>query len=339
MSVSLREITKVYRGGGTDGEATRALDDVTCDARAAELLVVVGPSGSGKTTLLRCVAGLEHPDAGSIEVAGEDVTERPPAQRDLGMVFQDHALFPHLTVEGNVAFGLVARKVPAAEWRAAVASTLELLGLTRLRTRLPRELSGGERQRVALGRAIVRRPKVFLMDEPLASLDVGLRSGTRKDLLRLQRHLQTTTIYVTHDQVEAMTMADRVAVLANGRIEQVGAPVDVYDHPANVFVARFFGTPPMNLWGGSLAGRLGAAMVGLRAEHLHLVPADDAAVVGRVDLVEILGADAVVHVRHQEGPAVVKLARNAAPEEGAEVGIDFDVERVHRFDREGRAIR
>jgi multiple sugar transport system ATP-binding protein len=211
-----------------------------------ELLVLVGPSGCGKSTVLRCVAGLEQPTSGTIAIDGRVINDLPPQDRDLAMVFQTYALYPHLTVFENLAFGLKMRRRPPAEIEREVAAVAEKLGLIKYLRKKPRELSGGERQRVALGRAIVRRPQAFLMDEPLSNLDAALRVKMRAELLKLQRELGATVLYVTHDQTEALTMGDRVAVLHRGRLQQVASPREVYDHPVNRFVAGFIGSPAMN---------------------------------------------------------------------------------------------
>jgi ABC-type sugar transport system ATPase subunit len=227
-----------------------ALEGLDLVVEPGELLVMVGPSGSGKSTALRALAGLTDVDAGTITVGGRDVTRLPPHKRDVAMVFQDYALYPHLTVAENVAFGLRARKVPAAVAAGKAAEVAEQLGIGDLGERYPDQLSGGQQQRVALARCMVREPVLQLMDEPLSNLDAQLRLSTRADIVALQRRLGTTTVYVTHDQAEAMTMGDRVAVLADGRLQQVGTPEEVYDRPANRFVAGFLGSPPMNLVAG-----------------------------------------------------------------------------------------
>ena len=234
--------------------ATTAVDDVSLDVRRGELLVLLGPSGCGKTTLLRLIAGLEEPESGSVSIDGRCVDDIDPKDRDVAMVFQSYALYPHLTVAENIAFPLRKRGVPRRERGALVADAASLVDLTALLDRKPGTLSGGQRQRVALARAIVRRPSVFLMDEPLSNLDAPMRAGARTLLTELQARLGITVVYVTHDQVEAMTMGSRLAVMHEGRVHQVGAPEDVYATPANTFVARFLGSPGMNL----LAGRVGA---------------------------------------------------------------------------------
>src|SRR5438128_2608107 len=231
-----------------------ALEDLSLDVRDGEFFVLLGPSGCGKTTALRCIAGLEEPSSGEVLIGGRDVTRLDPAARDVAMVFQTYALYPHLTVRGNVAFGLEVRRVPAAEIARRVQQVADRLGLGPLLDRRPAELSGGERQRVALGRALVREPQVFLLDEPLSNPEPTLRGELRADLLELHRALHTTVVYVTHDQIEAMTMGQRMAVLEGGRLRQVGTPAEVYGRPADVFVARFIGNPGMNILRGRARG-------------------------------------------------------------------------------------
>src|SRR2546429_222371 len=244
-SVTLRGLAKTYDPGGT-----QAVADLSLDVRDGEFFVLLGPSGCGKTTVLRCIAGLETPSAGEIRIGDRDVTQLSPGERDVAMVFQSHALYPHLSAWGNIAFGLEVRGVAAAEIARRVEQAAQRLGLTGALERRPGALSGGERQRVALARAIVREPRVFLYDEPLAHLDPTQRGELRAELLELHRALGVTVVYVTHDQVEAMTMGQRIAVLAAGRLRQVGSPAEVYGQPADVFVARFIGNPGMNVLTG-----------------------------------------------------------------------------------------
>jgi len=268
-------------------ETAPAVDDVTLSADPGEVLAVVGPSGSGKSTLLRLVAGLLTPSAGSVHVAGTDVTALSPEDRSAAMVFQGFALFPHLDVAANIGFGLKARRVPRAVRAERVATVAERLGLERLLSRRPAELSGGERQRVALARALLRDPAVFLLDEPLSSLDPVLRTSARRQLDALLRADGRCAIYVTHDQHEAMTLGDRVAVLRDGRLEQVGSPQELYQRPANTFVATFVGTPPMSLVPAGHAGLpapAGVSMLGVHAEDVRLVPGEDAEVLAVDDL-------------------------------------------------------
>jgi multiple sugar transport system ATP-binding protein len=303
-------------------EDTVALDEFTLDVHEGEFLILVGPSGCGKTTALRCLSGLDEPDSGAVYIGDEDVTYVEPAERDVAMVFQNYALYPYLSVFDNIAFPLKMRKVPKQERRKRVLAVAEMLDIERLLGRKPRELSGGQRQRVALGRAIVREPAVFLMDEPLSNLDAQLRGQTRTELIRLQRQLGVTTIYVTHDQVEAMTMGQRIAVLHEGRLQQVAAPLEIYARPANIFVAGFIGNPPMNLlpatvdhehrhlitphgrlsWPEASTDAIGGrerVVAGLRPEDARVLPAgepasSDGALSLLVDVVEALGSDAFV---------------------------------------------
>src|ERR1700726_2422561 len=235
------------------------LKGIDLDIESGEFTVLVGPSGCGKSTLLNIVAGLERPSAGIVEIGGRIVNDIPPKDRDIAMVFQSYALYPHMTVRENLEFGLKIRKTPAPEMARLVGETAAILGLGEYLDRKPKQLSGGQRQRVAVGRAIVRQPAVFLFDEPLSNLDAKLRVQMRAEISRLQRQLRTTTVYVTHDQVEAMTMGHRIAVMQKGKLQQVGTPLAVYERPANLFVAGFIGTPPMNLLPGVLAGLAGFA--------------------------------------------------------------------------------
>lgn len=269
--VVVENLTKLFRGA--KGEAIRAVFEISLAIEPGELVALVGPTGCGKTTLLRLIAGLEEPDAGKIWLDGVEVTRRLPRDRDVAMVFQQHALYPHLTAYDNVAFGLKLRKQPRAEIERAVRTTAEMLGLQDCLARRPAELSGGERQRVALARAIVRRPRIFLLDEPLSNLDAPTRVQVRAEIATLHRRLGATMLYVTHDQTEAMVLGDRLAVMREGVLQQVGKPLEVYRHPANVFVAGFIGSPPMNF----LRGRLEAhpdSESGLRFRELPIANQD-----------------------------------------------------------------
>ena len=339
MSARVRGLRKVYEARSRKTDDVVALDGIDLDIRDGELLVVVGPSGSGKTTLLRCVAGLEAADAGQIEVGGRDVTTTPAGRRNVAMVFQDFALYPHMTVSDNVTFGLRASKADTQTISDRLASAEALLSLQHLMERRPSELSGGERQRVALARAIVRKPDLFLMDEPLSNLDAELRTSTRAEIRALQRELGTTTIYVTHDQVEAMTMGDRVAVLRAGRVEQVAPPTQLYDRPATGFVARFLGSPPMNLFSADLLGSdIGFPVVGVRPEHVRLVAPDDGRFRGTVRTIELLGDVAIVHLVVGTDNIAAKVLRETAPATGGDVGVMFEDARVHVFEsRDGVA--
>ena len=304
--VAFDEATKVYPG------PVVALDHLTLDVADGEFLILVGPSGCGKSTALRMVAGLERISDGTISIGDRVVNDVPPKDRDIAMVFQNYALYPHMTVEKNLGFGLRRRHTPREDVRHRVDEMSEMLGLQDLLRRRPGQLSGGQRQRVAMGRALVREPEVFLLDEPLSNLDAKLRVQMRSELKRLHDRIGVTTIYVTHDQVEAITLGERIAVLSEGVLQQVGPPQDVYDHPANVFVAGFIGSPPMNLLKGNAAGgRIavgevefvdrqvpdGEVLVGIRPEGLHRVgEAFDGPVFEvSVEVVEPLGDEVLVH--------------------------------------------
>jgi multiple sugar transport system ATP-binding protein len=318
-------------------DAPPAVDALDLDIRDGEFMVLVGPSGSGKTTALRMLAGLEPLDGGRVEIGDRDVTWVPPKDRDIAMVFQNYALYPQKTVAENMGFALKMQRVPRAERERRVKEAARLLDLDdQLLQRKPKALSGGQRQRVAMGRAIVREPQVFLMDEPLSNLDAKLRVQTRSQIAELQRRLGITTVYVTHDQVEAMTMGNRVAVLAGGHLQQCDTPRQLYDNPVNEFVAGFIGSPAMNLQtvpltqeGARLAGTtiplptavrtaatqagLSEIVLGIRPEHLHLTDSTGE-IVGEVILVEELGADALLHVRLAEsGNQVVARAEGRKP--------------------------
>ena len=292
-----------------------------------EFVVLVGPSGCGKSTLLRLVAGLEPADSGRIFVDAADVTALPPQARDVAMVFQSYALYPHMTVRGNLAYPLKVRAMDPAEMAARVSAVAEALELEALLDRRPAQLSGGQRQRVALGRAMVRTPKAFLLDEPLSNLDPALRAQARGELRRLHRRLGATLIYVTHDQEEAMTLGDRIVVMRDGAIEQVGTPDEVYARPANTFVAQFIGAPPMNLL--PLDG-----VVGIRPHDVVLGDRGDFE--ATVEIVEARGPDAVVHLRAANPPAtLVAVVRGTPPREGGRVFVTLPPDRLHRFDGEG----
>jgi len=311
-TVTFDRVDKVF------DDETRALDELTLDVEDGEFMVFVGPSGCGKTTALRMVAGLEDLSGGEIRIGDEAVQDLPPRRRNVAMVFQNYALYPHMNVFQNMAFGLQTHRMPKAEVATRVERAAKVLDLSQLLKRRPAQLSGGQRQRVAMGRAIVREPRVFLMDEPLSNLDAKLRVQMRAEISKLQRDLATTTIYVTHDQVEAMTMGDRVAVLWRGRLQQCARPQELYDRPANLFVASFIGSPAMNFIQSELSGtsaRVGDAVVpishateelstfsgravavGLRPEHVHRATADDEIRLrGRVVLTEALGSALLVH--------------------------------------------
>jgi ABC-type sugar transport system ATPase subunit len=315
----------------------RALDGVDLEAREGELLVVVGPSGCGKSTLLRCVAGLEAVDEGSIRIGERDVTRMRPAQRNVSMVFQNYALFPHLTASDNIAFGLVVRELPKREVRERVDRAARLVGVVELLERRPYQLSGGERQRVALARALVREPDLYLLDEPLSNLDAGMRVDMRTELRRLHREVGATMVHVTHDQVEALTLGDRIAVLNEGRVHQVGVPDEVYRDPHDRFVATFLGTPRMNFLDPAAARAFmvvpAGTTLGVRPEHVRL---DAEGVPTRVDLVEIAGSEAFVHL---VGGLVARVPAEASPEEGAEVRVQLRRSDTLLFDDESGGRR
>ena len=340
MTVSVAALRKSYEFRGRRREPVAALDALDLEVQPGELLVVVGPSGSGKTTLLRCIAGLEDPDSGTISVAGRDVTGMAPGARDVAMVFQEYALYPHMTVEANISFGLRARRVEARAASELARTAAEHLGIDSTLDRMPGELSGGERQRVALARAMVREPAVFLMDEPLSNLDAELRAQTRAEIRSLQQRLGTTTVYVTHDQTEAMTMADRVAVLRAGRVEQVATPVEIYERPANGFVARFFGSPPMNVFPSSIhPGPHSDSWLGIRPEKIKLRPSGDGDVTGRVEAVEPLGAEAIVHVVVDGARLLVRELLESSPAVGTNVGLELHGSDLYEFEtRDGPRV-
>lgn len=366
--VAIEHVTKIY---GRGARAVTAVHDLTLTAGDGELLAVVGPSGCGKTTLLRLIAGLETASAGLIRIAGAVANDVTPKDRDVAMVFQDHALYPHMTVYKNLAFGLKMRGVPRSAIRTRVLDAAGRLGIAHLLDRRPGSLSGGECQRVALGRAIVRQPRAFLLDEPLSNLDAQLRSRLRSEIKSLQHDLGTTMIYVTHDQAEAMTLGDRIAVVRDGRLQQCGSPMEVYERPANRFVAGFVGTPAMNFLSGRLeangeasafAGACGripvhlrpgtggdglAVVFGIRPGDLHLRPVGDHHATpeadtgpgpltslgrGRVALVEPLGDAVHVHVALSAGgTVVVRAATVGGIEPGADVEVLSDTKRAHVF--------
>jgi multiple sugar transport system ATP-binding protein len=308
------------------------------DIADGSFVVFVGPSGCGKTTLLRLIAGLEDVTDGKIFIDGKNVVAVPPARRGLSMVFQSYALYPHMSVRGNIAFGLKMAGLPKAEIDRKVEAAAATLNLTPYLDRKPRELSGGQRQRVAIGRAIVRQPKAFLFDEPLSNLDAALRVQMRIEVTRLQKQLATTAIYVTHDQVEAMTMADKIVVLNAGRIEQYGTPLELYERPANLFVAGFIGSPKMNFVTGEAAAKQGAATVGVRPEHLRIAREGDGWP-GTIAVAEHLGSDTFLYV--DAGPIGTLTARHIGElslRAGDRVVLMPDPSRVHRFDKDGKSL-
>ena len=312
-----------------------------------EFIVFVGPSGCGKSTLLRLIAGLEPITSGQLMLDGRDITYVASGKRDLAMVFQSYALYPHMSVYDNMSFALKLAKVDPAEIKTKVERAATQLNLANYLQRTPKELSGGQRQRVAIGRAIVRAPKVFLFDEPLSNLDAALRGNTRVEIKKLHESLGATTIYVTHDQVEAMTLADRVVVLKDGLIEQVGSPLDLYDRPANQFVAQFIGMPSMNMLPAQALpaiaqltqGRLPTdGFLGVRPEGVRVLPGTRTGLQGRVDLIEALGADTLIHVDVNGVNMIARQNERTQLEEGDMVGVEIDPAVLHLFNRDGRTL-
>ena len=354
--VVLEKVCKRY------GEVS-VIEDFDLAIADGELMVLVGPSGCGKSTVLRMLAGLEEASGGTIRIGDRVVNDIPPKDRDIAMVFQNYALYPHMTIRENLEFGLRMRKTPPLERDRLVAEAAEILGMGPLLDRMPRQLSGGQRQRVALGRALVRKPAVFLFDEPLSNLDAKLRVQMRAEIKKLQRRLGTTAVYVTHDQIEAMTMGSRIAVLRDGRIQQLGGPLEIYERPRNLFVANFIGTPPMNFLPATLErGGAAAAAEGLtlplppsirpavRAEEGHKVVVGirpenvvEAGAAGRgptasvgleVDFVEPLGDEVIVHGRFGRAVLVCKLDARRIPDAGSRLDVAIELERIHLFDAE-----
>ncbi len=320
-----------------------------------EFVVFVGPSGCGKSTLLRMIAGLEETSRGQIVIDGRDATAEPPSKRGLAMVFQSYALYPHMTVAENMGFALKTAGAPKAEIEAKVGEAARILKLEDYLERRPKELSGGQRQRVAIGRSIVRDPTAFLFDEPLSNLDAALRVEMRYEIAKLHQTLKSTMIYVTHDQIEAMTLADRIVVLEGGRIAQAGPPRELYERPANLFVAQFIGSPKMNVLpcraenglyrmegarGGPYGGDRPGVHLGIRPEHIHVRPAGQGNLDAVVDVVEYLGSDTFLIVDFgTDRKLTVRVAGSTALKPGETIGLEFPPEALHFFDSEGRAIR
>ena len=360
--ISFHEVTKVFPNG------TTAVDALTCTIADGEFMVLVGPSGCGKTTALRMVAGLEEPTSGAIAIGGNVVNGVAPKDRDIAMVFQNYALYPHKSVLENLAFGLRQHKMPTAEIAERVKEVSSLLTLDELLDRKPAQLSGGQRQRVAMGRALARRPRVYLLDEPLSNLDAQLRTQLRADLKQLHQRFSTTTVYVTHDQVEAMTLGERIGVMSDGKLLQLGTPQEIYRNPANLFVAGFIGSPPMNLLSASAtdgcvnAGDLvldvsgapnGELVLGVRPEALHLMTGGtrEQSVQVRVEVVELLGHETIVYgsirghrVATASTPAgipslssdraivIARLDARRQPAVGETITLGISLEDVHLFD-------
>jgi len=340
---------------------TLAVNHVYLHVQDQELVVLVGPSGCGKTTALRLIAGLEEADSGEIFIGGRSVLDVPPRDRDIAMVFQNYALYPHMTVSQNMGFGLKMRRVPPKEIQQRIQQTAEMLGIEDFLQRKPSQLSGGQRQRVAVGRAIIRDPQVFLLDEPLSNLDAKLRMVMRGELIKLHRRLKATMVYVTHDQVEAMTMGDRIAVMNNGKIQQFAAPREIYAAPANRFVAEFIGNPPMNLLDGTLVAdgkatyfEAGAFRVlvppvrarrlhdrlnrkltlGVRPEHLELLPSETETpgVDVTVSVSQLLGAETIVELNYGEGTLLARLENQDVLDPGQAMRVVVDMTQSHFFD-------
>jgi multiple sugar transport system ATP-binding protein len=356
--VSLKGVNKAFG-------PVQVLHDIDLEVKNGEFVVFVGPSGCGKSTLLRIIAGLERVTSGEIWIGGRKVNDVPPAERKIAMVFQSYALYPHMTVYRNMAFGLRFTKADKRQVDARVRRAAETLELTPYLNRRPRDLSGGQRQRVAIGRAIVREPAVFLFDEPLSNLDAALRINTRIEIAKLHRELKATTIYVTHDQVEAMTLATKIVVINQGRIEQIGAPLDLYHRPANLFVAGFIGSPKMNFVAGRITGLDGgvtvaadvggtvtlpldpggakigdAVTLGARPEHMLEGEGDGLTLPGAIDAVEHLGESSLIHMHLDDGTVVVvRTPGDSMAEPGTRTTATAPASALYVFDRSGRTLR
>ena len=329
-NIVLRNVHKAFG-------ATTIIPSIDLDIADGEFVVFVGPSGCGKSTLLRLIAGLEDMTSGTIMIDGRDVTNEAPAKRKLAMVFQSYALYPHMTVAKNIAFPLKMAGEDQATIDRKVKAAAATLNLTNYLERRPGQLSGGQRQRVAIGRAIVRQPSAFLFDEPLSNLDAALRGTMRLEISELHQQLKTTMIYVTHDQVEAMTMADKIVVLNAGNIEQVGSPLELYKSPKNLFVAGFIGSPKMNFVTGAAAAKHDAATIGIRPEHLKVSTASGEWK-GTVGVAEHLGSDTFLHVNSEVGTLTVRTDGEIHVDHGDEIWLTPDPTKLHRFDQDGKAI-
>ena len=312
------------------------LKDISFEVEEGEFVVFVGPSGCGKSTLLRVIAGLEDATSGEVQIDGKVVNYTPPAKRGIAMVFQSYALYPHLNVRNNMALALKQERQPKAEIEARVAEASRMLNLEEYLDRFPSELSGGQRQRVAIGRAIVRKPKLFLFDEPLSNLDAALRMNTRIEIANLHRQLAASMIYVTHDQTEAMTLADKIVVLRDGRVEQIGSPMDLYNNPANQFVAGFIGSPSMNFLPAEVVKEGDQRILGVRPEDIYLK--DDGPLVGEVAHVEQLGGDTNVIVNTKADPITVRLFGQHAVGVGETIHLAYEPGRAYFFDTEGQRV-
>ena len=342
-------IENLYKSYGT----VEILKDISLSIEKGDFLVLVGPSGCGKSTLLNCIAGLEETTKGSISIAGRDVTEEPPRDRDIAMVFQSYALYPTMTVADNIGFGMKVRRAPKSEIDAKVGDVASLLQIDHLLDRRPSQLSGGQRQRVAMGRALVRDPALFLFDEPLSNLDAKLRVEMRAEIKRLHQRTDTTIVYVTHDQIEAMTLATKIVILKDGIIQQIGTPEDIYDRPANTFVADFMGSPPMNLVPASIADKqidfgggqtlkmeapnqklseLEKITVGFRPELMEIFSPDAGDIPVTVDMVEMTGADSYVSFRLGERSVTARTPGRFPIPEGGTAGLSIPQNGLHFFD-------
>lgn len=358
--LEIKNVTKTFGTFEAISQLSLAVED-------GEFCALLGPSGCGKSTLLRMIAGLEPVSEGSVHIGGRDVTNVPPAKRSIAMVFQSYALYPHMSVRQNIGFSLSVARMPKAKIEARANEIAQMLHLEELMERKPSELSGGQRQRVAIGRSLVRDPEVFLFDEPLSNLDAKLRVQMRLEIAKLHQDLKTTMVYVTHDQVEAMTLADRIVVLDQGRISQIGTPLDLYNHPANKFVASFIGSPGMNILPVSLESAVADSVsaqlngggkldigthspvsdtkgsnweVGIRPEHLNLVAPDseNAVTSGEIQLVELLGNATTAYVSTAAGQIIVQGAGDMQAKVGENVGINFEQAHLHLFSDSGQVI-
>ncbi|EGI72652.1 ABC transporter ATP-binding protein [Pseudoalteromonas sp. NZS71] len=331
-SITLKQVTKNF-------DEVNVIKPLDLEIKDGEFIVFVGPSGCGKSTLLRMIAGLEDTTSGNIEIDGIDATKTPPAKRGLAMVFQSYALYPHMTVRNNIAFPLKRAKVSPAEIESKIANAAKILNLTDYLDRKPGQLSGGQRQRVAIGRAIVRQPSAFLFDEPLSNLDASLRVNMRLEISELHKSLATTMIYVTHDQVEAMTMADRIAVFNAGIIEQVGTPLELYKNPVNKFVAGFIGSPKMNFIDDPQNEDANVSCIGIRPEHITL-STEQGTWAGTVGVIEHLGSESFLHINIEgKGTVTVKADGDCPLKYGDSIYLSAPADKVLKFDNNGLTIR
>lgn len=345
LGVELKNVVKAYEG-------TTIIQGANLEIKKGEFVVFVGPSGCGKSTLMRTIAGLEEITSGEILIDGEVINDTPPSKRGVAMVFQSYALYPHMNVYDNMSFSLKLAKVPKKEIEEKVKKAATSLQMLDLLDRLPKNLSGGQRQRVAIGRAIIRDPKVFLFDEPLSNLDANLRSNTRIEIAKLHKELKATMLYVTHDQVEAMTLADKIVVLNAGVIQQVGSPEELYLRPDNIFVAGFIGSPKMNFMPVENNDDIKQIVnsletdkkdlietIGMRSEHIHLTSKEEAILAGTVDLVEYLGEYVLYHVKLDNGTSIaVKDTKHEVLEIGSAIYFTCKERNIHKFDKDGKRI-